>query len=437
MATELTRIRDKARQEPKLVFSSLYHHVYDVDNLRASYQTLEGRKALGPDGVDKELYGRNLEENLAELSAKLRRGAYRPQPKRRAYVPKEGSEKGRPLGISSFEDKIVEKVLKNVLEAIYEEDFEPNSYGYRPGRTQHECLDQLGKTIQRKRVSYVVEADIRSFFDKVNHAWLMKFMRHRIGDERLLRLLERMLKAGILEDGLVKPSHEGTPQGSIVSPILSNIYLHYVLDLWFNKRVARKYSQGEAHLFRYADDFVACFQYRDDAMQFRQLLEERLEGFGLKLAEEKTRCLRFGRFAREDGRRKSQKPENFTFLGFDHYCGMTRHRKFKVKRRTARKKLRASLKKFTEWCEKSYRWMIKGEMIRSARQRIIGHLNYYAITDNSPRCGEYIHHATRILFKWLNRKSQRHSYTWDGFKQVLRWMDWPTERVRKDLNPQW
>ena len=435
MATALTRIGTKARDEPKLVFSSLYHHVYDIDNLRAAYDSLERRKAVGIDGIDKDIYGKNLEENLKELSEKLKRMAYKPHPSRRTYIPKPGSERGRPLGISSFEDKIVEKAVKNVLEQIYEEDFEENSYGYRPGRSQHDCLDQLGRTIQQKKVSYVVEADIRSFFDRVNHAWLMKFLSHRIGDKRLLRLIERQLKSGILEDGLIKASEDGTPQGSIMSPILSNIYLHYVLDLWFNKRVAKKWSQGEAYLFRYADDFVACFQYQQDAIDFEKLLRERLEGFNLEVAEEKTQTLEFGRFARSNAQRRGEKPKGFTFLGFDHYCGKTKNGKFKVKRRTNLKKLRAGLRKFTEWCEKSRRWMIKGDMLRSARARIIGHLNYYAITDNSPRCGEYIYHATRILFKWLNRKSQRNSYTWEGYRQVLLRLNWPMNGVRKDLNP--
>lgn len=432
--TDLQRIRQKASGESKLVFNSLYHHVYDVAHLRACYETLDGRKAVGIDGVDKRVYGEKLEENLADLSQRLRKQGYRPQPKRRSYIPKAGSEKGRPLGISNLEDKIVEKAVKNVLEAIYEADFEESSYGYRPARTQHDCLDELGRTIQQERVSFVVEADVRSFFDKVNHAWLMKFLRHRIGDERLLRLVERMLKAGILEDGLVYASEAGTPQGSILSPLLSNVYLHYVLDLWFNKRV-RKWSQGEAYLFRYADDFVACFQYRADAMRFRELLEERLEGFGLQLAEEKTRCLKFGRFARDAARKRGKRPEGFTFLGFDHYCGKTRTGKFKVKRRTARKKLQASLRKFTEWCQSARRWMTKGEMLRLARQKIIGHLNYYAITDNSSRCGEFVYQATRILFKWLNRKSQRRCYTWEGFRQVMKWLRWPTAKIRNDLNP--
>jgi hypothetical protein len=242
MATNLRRIRERARKNPGEVFTSLWHHVCDEDHLRACYEALDGKKAAGIDGVDKKVYGENLEVNLKELSAKLQRLGYRPQAKRRRYIPKAGREKGRPLAISNFEDKIVERAIKVVLEQIYEEDFEDSSYGYYPsfvglcgvashqrsaprgqwpGRTQHQCLDDLGRTIQQKRVSYVVEADIRSFFDKVKHGWMMKFLRHRVGDKRLLRMIERMLKAGILEDGLVQTSDEGTPQGSILSPLLS------------------------------------------------------------------------------------------------------------------------------------------------------------------------------------------------------------------------
>ena len=255
MSTELTWIGERARKEPGLVFTSLYHHVSDEDNLRASYEALDGDKAVGVDGVTKEDYSSNLEENLRDLSERLKRMAYRPQPKRRSYVPKAGSDKGRPLGISCFEDKLVEMAVKRVLEPIYEEVFEDSSYGYRPERSPQDCIDQLGRTIQQRRVNHIVEADIRGFFDNVNHEWMLKFLEHRIGDPRILRLITRMLKAGIMEDGLVKASEQGTPQGSILSPLLSNIYLHYVLDLWFSQRF-RKQCRGEAYYFRFADDCV-------------------------------------------------------------------------------------------------------------------------------------------------------------------------------------
>jgi RNA-directed DNA polymerase len=434
VATDLTRIGEKARKEPGLVFTSLYQHIYDVDNLRACYDTLDAKKATGVDGVTKEEYGINLEENLRDLSGRLRRMGYRPGPKRRSYIPKPGSEKGRPLGISNLEDKIVEEATKRTMEPIYEAVFEDSSHGYRPGRNQHKCLDALGRTIQQKKVNHVVEADIKSFFDKVNHEWMIKFLRHRIGDERVIRLIIRMLKSGIMEEGLTRATEEGTPQGSILSPLLSNIYLHYVLDLWFSRRVSRQ-SRGEAYYFRFADDFLACFQYKGDAVSFQIRLKDRLEGFGLKLAEEKTHCIEFGRFAREDAQKRGEKPKDFTFLGFTHYCGKTKEGYFKVKRRTSRKRLGQSLRNFTDWAKKARHVLKKGEMLRQARTRVSGHLNYYAITDNLERSSYYVYRATRILFKWLNRKSQRKAYTWESFNQALAWVGWPKPRVRKDLNP--
>ncbi|MBU2497749.1 MAG: group II intron reverse transcriptase/maturase [Proteobacteria bacterium] len=434
MATDLTWIGEKARKEPGLVFTSLYHHIGDVDNLRACYDALDGRKATGVDGVTKEEYGKDLEGKLRDLSERLKRMGYRPGPKRRSYIPKAGSEKGRPLGISRFEDKIVEEATKRTLEPIYEAVFEDSSYGYRPGRSQHECLEVLGRTIQQKKVNHVVEADIKGFFDTVNHEWMIKFLRHRIGDERVIRLIIRMLKSGIMEDGLVRASEEGTPQGSILSPLLSNIYLHYVLDLWFSRRV-KKQSRGEAYYFRFADDFLACFQYKDDAEGFRRRLGDRLEGFGLRLAEEKTQGIEFGRFAREDAYKRGEKPKEFTFLGFTHYCGKTKEGYFKVKRRTSRKKLGQSLRRFTDWARKARKVLRKGEMLRQAKIRVLGHLSYYAITDNLGRSSYYVYRARGILFKWLNRKSQRKAYTWASFSQALAWIEWPVPRIRKDLNP--
>jgi RNA-directed DNA polymerase len=434
VSTDLTRIGERARKQPDLIFTSLYHHVSDLDNLRACYGALDGDKAVGVDGVTKEQYGEKLEGNLQNLSERLKQMGYRPRPRRRSYIPKPGSAKGRPLGISCFEDKIVELAVKRVLEPIYEEIFEDSSYGYRPKRSQHGCLDELGRSIQQRQVNYVVESDIRGFFDEVCHKWMLKFLEHRIGDARIIRLISRMMKGGIMEDGLVRASEKGTPQGSILSPLLSNIYLHYVLDLWFSHRIRRQ-CRGEAYYFRFADDFLACFQYKGDAGLFRNRLKDRLGDFGLEMAEEKTRSIEFGRFARVNAQKRGEKPKEFTFLGFTHYCGKTRKGNGRIKRRTSRKKFAQGLREFTEWARKSRSVLRKGEMLRRAKARIEGHLNYYAITDNLQKCSAFRHFATGILFKWLNRKSQRRTYTWKGFMQVMRWIGWPRIYIRKDLNP--
>jgi RNA-directed DNA polymerase len=283
-------------------------------------------------------------------------------------------------------------------------------------------------------VNHLVEADIRGFFDAVNHEWLLKFLQQRIGDHRVLRLSGRMLKAGIMEDGLGQAAEEGTPQGSILSPVLSNVYLHFVLDLWFQRRVRRR-CRGEAYLFRFAEDFLAGFQYQTDAEAFLARLGERLEGFHLELAEEKTRCLEFGRYARAKAYQKGGKPKGFDFLGMTFFCGKTRHGVFKVKRKTSRKKLRQSLARLTEWIRRFRNLLPTGELLRQAKERIQGHLNYYAITDNAESCQLYLHLTRRVLFKWRNRRSQRKSYTWDGFLQALGQVGWPQARGRVNLNP--
>lgn len=434
MGTDLTRVRAYVVKHPDEVMTSLYHHVTDIDNLRSCFEYLNGAKAVGIDGVTKREYQEHLEENLADLSRRLKCKGYVPQTKLRAFIPKPGSEKGRPLSISVFEDKIVELAAKRVLEQIYEPMFLECSYGYRENRSPHQCIDAIGKTVQQERVNHAVEADIRSFFDRLNWEWLGKFLRHRIGDERLLGLITRMLKSGIMEDGLTHANEEGAAQGSIVSPILSNVYLHYALDLWFEKRV-KPHAKGEAYLFRFADDFLCAFQFKEDAENFERSLKDRLEGFGLEIAPEKTRRMEYGPFAIQNAKRKDEKRPSFTFLGFTHYCGRTRHGVFKVKRHTAVKKFRAKLQEYTEWIQKSRGKMSTGELMRSAKARIQGHLNYYAITDNSRMCSSYHYWITRITYKWVNRRSQRLSYSWQEFNQMLKEIHWPTPRIRVNLCP--
>jgi group II intron reverse transcriptase/maturase len=434
MARDLTRIRDKAGKEPETCFTSIYHFVTDEGNLLASYWDLEPGKVPGIDGVTKEAYGEDLEKNITDLAQRLGRMGYRPKPVRRAYIPKPGSEKKRPLGIPCIEDKLVQKAVARVLEQIYEEDFLDCSYGYRPGRTCHQALDLLGRTIQRKKVSYVVEADIRSFFDQVNHDWLLKFLGVRVGDKRVHRLIWRMLKGGIMEDGLTRASDEGTPQGGSLSPLLSNIYLHYVLDLWFERHF-RKRCKGEAYYFRFADDFLACFQYREEAERFLAELIERLGKFHLEVELTKTKLLKFGRFARGDAERVGKQPETFEFLGFTHYCGETRKGSFKVKRRTSKKKYRAKLKEMKAWLRKTRSHQKAGGILLLAKAKLQGHLNYYAITDNYMMCDSYRRQCARLLFKWLNRRSQRRSYNWERFNDALAWVGWPSVRIVHNLDP--
>ena len=435
MARDLTRIGEQARQSPTSRFTSIYHFVTDREHLRACYEGIDPAKATGIDGVTKEEYGKELERNLNDLSARLGRLGYRPQPVRRVYIPKPGSQKKRPLGILCFEDKLVGMALTRVLEQIYEADFTESSYGYRPGRTQHQLLDQLGRTIQQQKVSFIVESDIKGFFDHVNWKWLQKFLEHRIGDKRVLRLVTRMLKSGVMEDGLVQVGDEGVPQGGNVSPILSNVYLHYTLDLWFERRFRRQ-CRGQAYYFRFADDFLACFQYRGDAERFLREMKARLEQFHLEIEPSKTKLIHFGRFAEQEAKRSGRKPETFDFLGFTHYCGRTnRSGNFKVKRRTSAKKFRTKLKEVKAWLRGRHSRQKKGAVLRSAKLKLVGHLNYYAITDNSRMCELYKKRVTRLLFKWLNRRSQRRSYNWAQFNDALAWVGWPSVRIRHNLNP--
>ncbi|MGE5529907.1 MAG: group II intron reverse transcriptase/maturase [Patescibacteria group bacterium] len=432
METKLARIARIARERPKERFISLVHHI-NVESLAASHRKMAAGKAAGVDGVTKAAYEENLERNLNALVERMKRQAYKPQPVRRSYIPKPGTDKKRPLGIPSYEDKLVQDVMARILNAIYEADFLDCSYGFRPGRGCHDALRELGRLIETRKVNYIVDADIKGFFDHVDHEWLLKFLRLRIGDPNMIRLIARFLKAGVMEAGIVYDTPEGTPQGGVVSPILANVYLHYVLDLWFERRIRRQ-SKGEAYLIRYADDFVCCFEYEEDAKAFHAALTERLKEFNLEIAEEKTRIIAFGRHAEEESRRKGgRKPETFDFLGFTHYCGKSRQGNFRVKRRTSRKKYRASLRRCKEWLRKN-RCRPVGELMQALSRKMAGYYRYYGVTDNIRMLANFHHQVKRLLYKWLNRRSQKRSFNWERFEnEFLGRLPLPRPRIYVNL----
>src|SRR5215471_16899444 len=345
----LERVRQAARKDRRQRFTALLHHIYDVERLRAAYLAIEKDAAAGVDGETWEHYGETLEANLQDLSQRLKRGAYRARPVRRVYIPKVGKPgELRPLRVSALEDKIVQRATVEVLNAIYEQDFLGFSYGFRPGRSPHQALDALAVGIGTRKVNWVLDADIRKFYDTLDQGWLVKFIEHRIADRRVVRLIQKWLKAGVLEEGKRIRSEVGTVQGGSISPLLSNIYLHYVLDLWV-QQWRRKQARGEVILVRFADDFVAGFQHRNEAERFLAELRERFTRFGLQLHADKTRIVEFGRYAEHNRRKRGAgTPETFNFLGFTHSCGKTRKGHFTVLRQTMRPRWQAKLRAVKE-----------------------------------------------------------------------------------------
>jgi len=429
--TKLLRIAEKARKEPEFQFTSLFH-LMNKELLRGCFAELKSGKAPGLDRVTKEGYEADLEGNLERLVEKLHRMAYIPQPVLRVYIPKPGSDKQRPLGIPCLEDKLVQAGLARILGAIYEQDFIEDSYGSRPGRSCHDALRVLSREVEGGPINHIVEADIKGFFDHVNQDWLVKFLGHRIKDRRIVRMIQRFLKAGISEDGEIRASEEGTPQGGVISPMLANIYLHYVLDLWFEK-VYRKQCQGRARLIRFVDDFVVSFQYREEAERFRTELEARLGRFGLEVEPTKTKVLAFGRWAEPNAKARGKKPETFDFLGFTHYCSRSRDgKRFRMKRLTSRKKLRAKVAGFKTWV-KGARTQRISEIWRTAGRKLQGHYNYYGVTDNFTGIKRYYEAVKRLLVKWLRRRSQRRRLDWAKFNRMLIRYPLPKPHIRHDL----
>ncbi len=441
MAQALERIRKVARERKKERFTALFHHI-STELLEEAFLELKEDAAPGVDRLTWKDYEADLERKLGGLHDRVQRGAYRALPSRRVYIPKPDGRQ-RPLAVAALEDKIVQRAVVVLLNAIYEEDFLGISYGFRPGRGTHDALDALCVGIDSRKVSFILDADIRSFFDEINQDWLIRFLEHRIGDRRVIRLIRKWLKAGVLEDGIVTVSNRGTGQGAVISPLLANIYLHYALDLWAVPWRQRE-TTGDMIIVRYADDFMVGFEHEDDARRFLDEMRERLQKFALSLHPEKTRIIEFGRFAAERRQRRGLgKPETFNFLGFTFICGKTRTGKFQIKRKTRPDRLRAKLK------------MIKEEMWKRMHQpipaqgkwlgRVVrGYFNYHAVPTNARALVAFRHHVTDLWRRTLRRRSQKDRITWARMTQLVdAWLPqpiilhpWPSVRFAV-THPRW
>jgi len=437
----LERIRKVAKERKKEKFTALFHHI-SVDLLEEAFYELKENAAPGVDRLTWRDYEADLERKLEDLHDRVQRGAYRALPSRRVYIPKPDGRQ-RPLAVAALEDKIVQRAVVALLNAIYEEDFLGISYGFRPGRGTHDALDALCVGIHSKKVSWILDADIQSFFDTVNQEWLIRFVEHRIGDRRIIRLIRKWLKAGVLEDGIVTVSERGTGQGAVISPLLANIYLHYVIDLWAVCWRQHK-PTGDMIIVRYADDFIVGFQHESDACRFLDEMRKRLQKFALTLHPEKTRLIEFGRFAAERRQRRGLgKPETFNFLGFTFICGKTRQGKFQIKRKTRRDRMQAKLR------------MLKEEMWRRMHQPIPiqgkwlwyvvnGYFNYHAVPTNARALHVFRHHVTDLWRRTLRRRSQKDRITWARMTQLANdWLPkpnilhpWPSDRFAV-THPRW
>src|SRR5882672_10960132 len=422
----LERVRQAAGKDKKLRFTALLHHIYNPDTLRMAYLRLKKEAAPGVDGETWRHYGEKLEENLQELSERLKRGAYRAKPVRRVYIPKADGRQ-RPLGVPALEDKLVQRAAVEVLNAIYETDFLGFSYGFRPGRSPHHALDALYAGLLTRKVNWVLDADIRGFFEAIDHGWLVKFIEHRIADRRVVRLIQKWLNAGVLEDGTRTRSEEGTPQGGSISPLLANVYLHYVFDLWA-QRWRKTQAHGDMIAVRYADDFIVGFQHRADAERFLAELRERFTRFGLELHPEKTRLLEFGPYAAENRRRAGKgKPETFDFLGFTHISGKKRNGRFTVVRQTIRKRLQAKLSEVKAELRRRLHAPIP-EVGRWLRSVVHGHLQYYGVPMNQPALHTFRFQVGWLWHRALSRRSQNGRVLWDRMRRLIgRWL--PPARV--------
>ena len=408
----LTERARRIRDEPLKTLA----HLIDREWLEESWKRLRKGAAYGIDAVSAESFGAELEANLEDLLEKMKSGRYRPSPVKRVYIPKADGRR-RPLGLPTVEDKVVQGAVAQLLGTIYEQEFLDLSYGFRPGRSAHQALDAVKAAIAQKKVSWVVDADIRSFFDEMDHDWLLKFLRHRVGDRAILRLIRRWLKAGVLEDGKLTRSSTGAPQGGVLSPVLANVYLHYVLDLWVTK-VVSKSIRGEMYSFRYADDILFCFQYRRDALRFLEALRRRLERFGLALNEEKTQLCRFGRFAERDRKQRGERRATFGFLGFTLYNRRSRQGKYTVGCRTQSKRLSGAMNRVRSWCRDNRHQPVAWQA-RYLNAMLRGHYQYYGVTSNFPSVSAFYRHTIRVWHRYLSRRSQRAYLSWEKYQRIL------------------
>jgi len=426
MSTKLSLLTQRARENPKHKFSRLIDLLTE-DFLKACFWELKRDKASGVDGVTVKEYEANLEENIKDLVVSMKSWKYRPKPVRRVYIPKPDGKK-RPLGIPTVEDKIVQMGIKRILEAIFEVDFSDVSYGFRPNKNCHQALDVLDKVIMTRAVNNVVDMDIEKFFETVEHKWLMRCLEQRVKDPHFLRLIGRFLNAGVIEEGKRIPTDRGTPQGAVLSPVLANIYLHYIVDLWFEK-VVKVQLKGFAQLVRYADDFVVCFQSEREAKEFGKELEQRLGKFGLKIAKDKSRIIEFGRTVWQKAQREVEKVATFDFLGFTHYCDRTRKGAFKLGRKTARKKFIQKMKEMNQWLKKVRNLVELKEWWQVLRLKMFGHYRYYGISGNMPSMKAFYTKALRLAHKWINRRSQKKSYNWSQFLKFVKYNPLPLPKI--------
>jgi len=426
MSTKLASLTKRAQKNPKYRFMTLVH-LFTEEFLRECFAELKKGRVAGIDGVTVEEYEVNLGENIKELAERMRIWKYRASPARRAYIPKSNGKK-RGLGIPIVEDKVVQMGMKKILEAIFEGDFMDVSYGFRPNRSCHDAIDKVDKAIMTKPVGCVVDVDIEKYFDTIDHKWLMKCLKQRIDDPNLLRLIGRFLKAGIMEEGKIIKTDKGTPQGGVLSPILANIYLHFVLDLWF-ERVVKKQTKGFAKLVRYADDFVVCFQSNSEGKAFEEKLRQRLDKFGLKIAKDKSRVIEFGRYVWQKARQEGKKVATFDFLGFTHYCDKTRKGKFKLGRKTARIRYTQKIKAMNRWLKGIRNLVELKEWWKKLQRKMTGHYIYYGISGNIRGLQRFHRAAFWLAYKWINRRSQKKSYNMERFCRFLKYNPLPKPKI--------